>query len=96
MENSNYKNKNIEKKQSNSWYDWLMNYILEPIKKMHLVLKINLQVFLRKAHLNKVCMGEKTNSPNQKHTHKKKPPEENIGKIIRNPFIKLEIYQDPF
>ena len=32
MENSNYKNKNIEKKYSKVWYDWLINYFPEPIK----------------------------------------------------------------
>ena len=34
MENSNYKNKNIEKKYSDTWYDWLINYFPEPIKKL--------------------------------------------------------------
>ena len=29
MERSNYKNKNIDKKYVNTWYDWLINYILE-------------------------------------------------------------------
>ena len=32
MENSNYKNKNIEKKYSYTWYDWLINYIPESIR----------------------------------------------------------------
>ena len=32
MENSNYKNKNVEKKYSNTCYDWLIYYIPEPIK----------------------------------------------------------------
>ena len=26
MENLNYKNKNVEKKYLNTWYDWLINY----------------------------------------------------------------------
>ena len=30
--NINFKNKNIEKKYT--WYDWLINYIPEPIKKI--------------------------------------------------------------
>ena len=34
MENSNYKNKNIEKKYSNTWYNLFMNYISEPIRKI--------------------------------------------------------------
>ena len=33
MENSNYKNKNIEKKYSNTCHDWLTNYIPGPIRK---------------------------------------------------------------
>ena len=32
MQNSNYKNKNIETKYWNTWYDWLINYIPEPTK----------------------------------------------------------------
>ena len=42
MENSNYKNKNIESKQLNTWYDWLINFISETIKKLKVVLKIKL------------------------------------------------------
>ena len=34
MENSNYKNKNIETKYLNTWYVWLFNYIPEPIRKI--------------------------------------------------------------
>ena len=34
METSNYKNKNIEKKYSNAWHDWLINYIPKPIRKV--------------------------------------------------------------
>ena len=32
MKNSNYKNKENEKKYENAWYYWLINYISEPIK----------------------------------------------------------------
>ena len=32
MENSNYKIKNIEAKYLNTWYEWLINYIPEPLK----------------------------------------------------------------
>ena len=31
MENANFKNKNIDKKYSNTWYDWLINCIIDPI-----------------------------------------------------------------
>ena len=34
MEISNCKNKNIETKYLSTWYDWSINYILEPIKKI--------------------------------------------------------------
>ena len=34
MKNSNYKNKNIEKKYSCTWYDWLINYNPEHIIKI--------------------------------------------------------------
>ena len=34
MKNSNYKNKNIEKKYSYTWYDWLINYNPEHIRKI--------------------------------------------------------------
>ena len=34
METLNYKNKNIEKKYSNTWHDWLINYIPKPIRKV--------------------------------------------------------------
>ena len=32
MENSNCTNKKIETKYLNTWYDWLINYIPEPMK----------------------------------------------------------------
>ena len=34
MKSSNYKNKNLETKYLNTWYDWLINYILDPIRKI--------------------------------------------------------------
>ena len=34
MKSSNYKNKNLETKYLNTWYDWLINYILDPIGKI--------------------------------------------------------------
>ena len=33
MKNSNDKNTNIETKYVNTWYDWLIDYISEPIRK---------------------------------------------------------------
>ena len=33
MQQSSYKNKTIEKKYSNSWNDWLVNYFPKPIRK---------------------------------------------------------------
>ena len=33
MENLNYKNKSIEKKYLKTWYDLLIDYIPEPIRK---------------------------------------------------------------
>ena len=33
MNNSNYKIENIEKKYLNVWYDWLINFISEPMRK---------------------------------------------------------------
>ena len=33
MENSNYNNKNIEKKYSSTCFHWLINYIRQPIRK---------------------------------------------------------------
>ena len=33
MENSNYKNKNVEKKYSKTLYNWLINYIPGPLRK---------------------------------------------------------------
>ena len=34
MEDLNYKSKNIEKKYLNHWYDWLINFIPEPVIKI--------------------------------------------------------------
>ena len=46
-----------------TWYDWLINFIPKPIRKMQVVLKINCKsfedkVFLRQTHLKKLCMEE--------------------------------------
>ena len=45
----------------NTWYDCLINYIPQPMRKSVGGLKINLLVFLRQIHLNKQCMGEERN-----------------------------------
>ena len=45
----------------NTSYDWLINYIPEPIRKVYVVLKITLLVFLRQMHLNKQCMEDERN-----------------------------------
>ena len=34
MENLSYKNENIEKKRKNTWYNWLIDYIPESIRKI--------------------------------------------------------------
>ena len=52
------KKKDIKKIRpiKNTCYDWLMNYIPEPIRKSVGGLMIKLLVFLRQIHLNKLCM----------------------------------------
>ena len=45
----------------NAWYDWLTNYILEPITGSVDSFKIKLLVFLRQIQLNKQCMEEERN-----------------------------------
>ena len=64
MDRSEKKNRN-EENQANkiTWYDWLINFIPKPIRKMQVVLKINCKsfedkVFLRQTHLKKLCMEE--------------------------------------
>ena len=42
MEDLNYENKKLEKKYLNTWYDWLINYIPEPIRKIAGDFKIKL------------------------------------------------------
>ena len=45
----------------NAWYDWLTNYIPEPITGSVDSFKIKLLVFLRQIQLNKQCMEEERN-----------------------------------
>ena len=65
MEKSNYKNENIEIKQLNTWYDWLINYILEPMRKIVGDFKDKVVSNFKKTHLkimvNKSCMREERN-----------------------------------
>ena len=61
MENSNYENKNIEKKYLNNWYEWLTNYIPGPIRKIIGGFKDKVYVFLIQPYLNKPCMGQERN-----------------------------------
>ena len=44
-----------------TWYDWLINYIPQPIKKILVLEKIKLLVFLIQIDLNKQCMGQERN-----------------------------------
>ena len=43
----------------NTWYDCLINYIPEPIRKR--VDGFKDKVLLKQTHLNKVCVGEERN-----------------------------------
>ena len=88
MENSSYKNKNIEKKYSNNWYDWLTKCIPEPLRKSVGDFKY------------KVISLFTTNTPKQtgygrgKNLSKpktQKQSEESKINSIRNPFILKKI-----
>ena len=83
MQKSNHKNKNIEKKYLNTWYDWLMNYIPESIRKIAGGFKDKV-VSLFKTNTPKQTLygrGKKLSKPKTQ-----KQPEENIIKSIRNLF----------
>ena len=45
----------------NTWYDWPINYIPEPVRKSVGGFKDELWVFLKPIHLNKLCMWEERN-----------------------------------
>ena len=47
-----FEQKEMKKKRpiKNTWYDWLINYVPNPIRKTVGVLKTKLQVFLRQTH----------------------------------------------
>ena len=51
----------IKNKIKKSWYDWLTNFIPEPVRKSVGGFKDKIVVFLRQTHLNKLCMGEERN-----------------------------------
>ena len=59
----------------NTWYYWLINYIVETTRKT-VVLKKKLSAFLRQKHLKimvkKLYMEEKRNQANQKHKNNPK------------------------
>ena len=65
MENLNYKNEKIETKRKNIWYNWLINYIPEPIRKIVGGFKDKVvSLFLRqtqKIMVNKPCTGKERN-----------------------------------
>ena len=43
----------------NTWYDWLINYVPEAVRKSVAGFKDKaILVFVRQIHLNKLCMGE--------------------------------------
>ena len=56
----NFEQKEMKKIRpiKNTWYDWLINDIAEPIRKVQVVLKIQLLVFFRQIDLNKQCIRE--------------------------------------
>ena len=45
----------------NIWYDWLINYIPEPIRKSVGGFKDKIVILFMKTHLNKLCVGEERN-----------------------------------
>ena len=83
MQQSSYKNKTIEKKYSNSWNDWLVNYIPKPIRKFVSGLKDEV-VSLFNINAPKKAVygkGKKLSKPKMQ-----KQSGENIINSIRNPF----------
>ena len=83
MENLNYKNKNIEKKYLNTWYDWLIDYITEPIRKIIGGFKDKV-VSLFNTNTPKQTAYERGKKLNKPKTQKKS--EENIINNIRSLF----------
>ena len=56
-----FEQEEMKKKRTikNIWYDWLITYTPEPIRKT--VGGFKDEVFLTQTHLNKLCMGEERN-----------------------------------
>ena len=84
MEQSSYKNKTIEKKYSNFWNDWLVNYIPKPVRKFVGGLKDEVVSLFNINTPKKVVYGrgKKLSKPKMQ-----KQSGENIINSIRNPFI---------
>ena len=61
-----------------TWYDWLINYILDPITKILHGFKDKVKVFLTQTRLNK---------PYEKRNKLSKPKTQNKINSIRNPII---------
>ena len=62
MEKKNYKNENMQRKFSkNTWHDWLINYIPEPIRKSVGGFKDVLEDLFKTKKLHKLCMGKERN-----------------------------------
>ena len=74
MENTNYENENIEIKYLNTWYDWLINYNPEPIRKIVNNFKDTV------VSLFKQTVYGSGNRPNKQ----KEQSDKNIIKSIRN------------
>ena len=84
MEQSSYKNKTIEKKYSNFWNDWWVDYIPKPARKFVGGLKDEV-VSLFNINAPKKAVygkGKKLSKPKMQ-----KQSGENIINSIRNPFI---------
>ena len=67
MEKFEQKEMNKIRLIKNTWYDWLIRYIPEPIRKRVGGFKEKITSLLRQAHPNKPCMGGEGNAANQKH-----------------------------
>ena len=84
MENLSYKNRNIQIKSKNTWYNWLTNNIPEPINKIVGNSKDKV-VSLFRINTHKEIMYERGKSLNK--PKRQRQSEENIIKSIRNLFI---------
>ena len=89
MENSSYKNENIETKQLNSWYDWLIICIPNMIRKIVNDFKNKVvspfKINTPKDYGKKTVYGREKKPSKQKKISEEKS-EENIIKSVRNLF----------